>query len=82
MSLHRGKLDRKLEIMVTEEFSDVLGAAAHELNISKSELGRELLYLAYTGETYSFHQAKDKDIDTKLLLEKVRNKFRNDSGQL
>jgi len=52
------------------------------LDMSKSEFGRELLYLAYTGETFSFHQAKDKDSATKALLEKFQQKSRNASGRL
>jgi len=82
MSLHIGKLDARIETSVTEAMSDVIGAHAHALGVTKAEFTRELLYLALTGQTFSFHVAKDKDSSTKALLAKMREPSGNDSGRL
>jgi hypothetical protein len=82
MSLYTGKLDHRLEISVTEAFYEAFSACAHTLGIPKGDLARDMLTLGFTGETHSFHVAKDKDIATKALLEKFRKSLGNDSGLL
>jgi hypothetical protein len=82
MSLHTGKLDARIETSVPEAFSDLLGAKAHALGVTKADLVRDLLFLAATGETYSFHVAKDKSIATKVLLADMRDRSGTDAGRL
>jgi hypothetical protein len=81
MSLHTGKLDARIETSVPEAFSDLLGAKAHALGVTKADLVRDLLFLAATGETYSFHVAKDKSAATKVLLADMRDKSGSERGR-
>jgi hypothetical protein len=50
--------------------------------VSKADLFRDLVFLAATGETYSFHVAKDKSVSTKELLADMRDESGNASGRL
>lgn len=71
--LHVGKLVSKVETSLPETMSEILGAKAHNLGIPKADLIRDLIFLAATGETYSFHVAKDKSEATKQQLADLRD---------
>ena len=70
--LHVGKLDKSIETSVTEAFSEWIVVRAHALGLPKAEFIRDLLYIAATTETYTFHVAKDKAKAFKSQMEEVR----------
>lgn len=78
MPLHTGKLDSRVETSLPEAMSDLLGAKAHALGIPKADLIRDLIFLAATGETYSFHVAKDKAEEMKAQLADMRHQSGSD----
>jgi len=80
--LHTGKLDHRIETSLPEAMNDLLAAKAHILGVPKADLIRDLIFVAVTGETYSFHVAKDKSDATKALLAEVRDTSGKVSGRL
>lgn len=76
--LHRGKRSAKLEISISEEALEFLVANAHALDTTKADLAVEFLYLGMTGETFSFHVAKDKASAIKAIREELRQFSGND----
>lgn len=81
MALHKGKLSYPLETNVTEALSDWIVSQAHAQGVPKAQMVRDLLFLAVTGETFSFHEAKDKEIKTKELLAQLRESSGTTGGQ-
>ena len=77
--LHIGKLDKTIETSVTESFAEWIVVQAHAQGLPKAEFIRELLYMAATTETYTFHVAKDKAEAFKNQLANVRELTRNDN---
>lgn len=59
-ALHIGKCSEELKLTVTPEFMDMLKERSSELRCHPSELGRDALYLAFTGATYACHVANDR----------------------
>ena len=60
MDLHRGKCTEEVKTMVPAAFHDFIAEKAREQRCSPSELIRDALYLAFTGETYASHVANDR----------------------
>lgn len=59
-ALHIGKCSEELKLTVTPEFMDMLKEKSSALRCHPSELGRDALYLAFTGATYACHVANDR----------------------
>lgn len=59
-ALHIGKCSEELKLTVTPEFMDMLKERSSALRCHPSELGRDALYLAFTGATYACHVANDR----------------------
>lgn len=58
--LHIGKCTEEAKTTVPQELSDHIAEKARQLKCHPSEIVRDALFLALTGETYTGHVAKDR----------------------
>lgn len=58
--LHIGKCDTEVKTTVPIEFDTMIREKAAKLRCFPSDLVRDALYLAFTGETYATHVANDR----------------------
>lgn len=59
-TLHYGKLTSECKTMVTEAMDAHIAKLARRAQCQPSELVREAIYMAFSGESYSGHVSNDR----------------------